>query len=451
MDNSVARIAEYAHALQYADLPAAVVHQCKRCIVDSIGTALGGYDAEPCRIARGLALRASADPGSRIIGTRHRALPELAAFANGVFVRYLDGNDSYLGGGGHPSDCISAILAAADVRGCDGRQIITAVALAYEVYYNFWKTAPVRHKGVDNSFFVVIGSAVGAAKILGLNREQITETLSLAITPNVPLDSTRYGHLSMWKGCAAGNSARNGLFAALLAASGMTGPDKPIEGDHGLHNLFETFELMAFGGGARPFGINEVTLKRFFAVAHALSPITVALELHKQVAADEIEKVTLFTYKYAWNVTGREKEKWRPATREAADHSLPFIVAAVLVYGYFSDELFSDKKLRDERILNLIDRVEVAEDPELTRQFGGDKVPCRIEIQTKSGARKVAAVDFPRGHYNNPMSDDEVNAKFRELAQRALPKPQIERALDALWKIETSPNLDAVFSAVEIS
>ena len=449
MDTSVGLIADYAHALRFVDLPVAVVHHCKRCVVDTIGVALGAFDAEPCRIARDMAQRTSVNSGARVIGTGHRTLPELAAFANGVMARYLDGNDSYLGGGGHPSDTIAAVLAAADINGSDGPTIITAIALAYEIYYNLWKTARLRHKGVDNVFYVTLGSAVGAAKVLGLDRTRIAEAVSLVITPNIPLDTTRYGLLSMWKGCAAGNAARNGVFAALLAAAGMTGPEKPIEGAHGLHNLLGKFELLPFGGNTRPFGINEITLKCFLAVAHALSPITAALELSRQVAAEDIERVTLYTYKFAWDVTGREREKWRPTTREAADHSLPYIVAAVLIDGAFSDKLFSHERLRDPRIHQLIDRIEVEEDPALTRRFP-EKVPCRIEILTRSGERQVAMTDYPRGHYRNQMTDEEIGAKFRGLAQRALPQRRIDQVLNALWQLDTAANPDPLFEALKI-
>src|SRR5918999_1766860 len=110
MDTTVGLIADFAHRLRFADLPAEVVHHCKRCVVDTFGVALGALDAEPCRIAREIAQRASVPGGARLIGSSHRTLPELAAFANCVMARYLDGNDAFPDGGGHPSDTIAAVL-----------------------------------------------------------------------------------------------------------------------------------------------------------------------------------------------------------------------------------------------------------------------------------------------------------------------------------------------------
>jgi len=448
-DASVGSIADYAHGLRFADLSAEAVHHCKRCVVDTFGCALGGFDAKPSRIARDMAQRTSVASGARIIGTAHRTLPELAAFANGAMARYLDGNDLFPGGGGHPSNTIAAILAAGDINGADGRAVITAITLAYEVYYSLYQAAHPFDKGIDHAFNTAFGGAVGAAKVLGLDRAQIAEAVSLAITPNIALDTTRYGHLSMWKGCAEANGARNAVFAALLAAAGMTGPEKPIEGAHGLHNLLGEFELLPFAADGRQFAICGVTLKCFLVVAHGLPLITVALPLSKQVDYRDIESVTMHTYHFAWDVTGREREKWRPATREAADHSLPYILAAVLVDRSFSDDVFAEDRLRDPRIRELIDKIEIVEDPELSRRFP-HSMPCRIEIKLKNGERKVGVSDNPRGHDKNPMTDDEVNAKFRSLAKRVLPPARVEQTLEALWQLDSAPNLNAVFEAVKI-
>ena len=449
MNDGIERIADYAAALRFAQLPADAVRHCKRCLVDTVGLALGAFDAEPSRIARGMAQRTSVASGSRILGTAHRALPELAAFANGVMARYFDGNDVYVGGGGHPSDMMAAILAAADANGADGKSIVTAIALAYEVYYALWQATHMRDKGMDNVYFTAVGGAVGAAKVLGLDRDRIAEAARLAAAPNIAVDATRYGALSMWKGCAGGNAARNGLFAALLAEAGMTGPEKVFEGRHGLENLVGAFQLPPFAGAGRPFRITEVQIKCFLSEGHSLSPITAALQLRRDIAPEDIEAVTIHTYRFALEVIGSGPEKWRPATRETADHSMPYIVAAVLIDGTFSDEIFSAGRLRDPKLLRLVDRIEVKEDPAYT-QVSKEKLPCRIEIRTRGGGLKTASVDYPRGHHRNPMSDEEVNEKYRGLAQRVLPEKAAGRLLEALWRIDEAPGLDAVFEAARL-
>ena len=449
MDASLNQIADYAHALQFSDLPPKTVRHCIRCIVDTLGCALGGMNSEPSRIARELALRAGMANGARVFGTAHRTLPEVATFANGTMARYLDGNDLFAGGGGHPSNTLSAILAAADVCGADGKQIITATALAYEIYFNLYKSTDAFLKGIDHAYYTAVAGAAGAARIMGLARVRIRDAVSLAASANIAVSAVRYGHLSLWKGCSEANGSRNGMFAALLAAAGMTGPDHPFEGGHSLANLIGKFELQPFARAGEPYKIDEVAIKCYLVVAHGLPLITVALPLSQQVAFEDIVSVTMHTYKFARDVTGSEREKWRPSTREAADHSLPYILAAVLVDRAFSDAAFSEEHLRDPRIRELIDKIEIREDPELTRRFPNE-MPCRIEIKLKNGEIKVGSADNPRGHDKNPMTDAEISVKFRMLAHRVMPSAQAERLLAAAWQLESAANLDAVFDAMRL-
>jgi 2-methylcitrate dehydratase len=449
MDASTSRIANYATTLAYAELPPDVVHECKRRVVDTVGCALGAFDEPPSRIARALAERAHVPCGARILGTGQRVLPELAAFANGVAARYLDGNDVFPGGGGHPSDVISAVLAAADLAGANGPAIITSIVLGYEIYGALFRAARMRDHGLDHVFYTAVGSAVGAAKVLELDRDRIAQAVALAVTPNIALHATRRGELSMWKGAAAGNAARNGVFAALLAAEGMTGPDQPIDGSDGVQELLGTFELGEFGGNGRPFQLPRADFKYFLSEFHSQSPITAAIELRRQIAAEDIESVTVHTYWFTWSEIGSGPEKWHPTTRESADHSLPYILAAVLIDGRFSDDIFSESRIRDGRIHEMASRISVKEDKDYSRQFPG-KIPCRIEIRTKSGKELTAHVEYPRGHTNNPMTDEEVSDKFRMLAGRKLDKRQVEQALLTLWAFDTAKGLDPLFESVRI-
>jgi 2-methylcitrate dehydratase len=232
----------------------------------------------------------------------------------------------------------------------------------------------------------------------------------------------------------------------LLAAGGMTGPAHPFAGEHGLDALAGRLTLPPLPGRTGPFRIMETTLKCFASEGHSLSPITAALALSQEVRAEDIQQVNVRTYRFAWNVIGSGPEKWRPSTRESADHSMPYVIANALIDGRFTDEAFAPQRLRDPALHALMDRITVREDPELTRQAAEGRLPCRIEIVTLSGERKVAATDYPRGHYRNPMSDAEIEDKFRYNARRALSEARIEQVLATLWKIDFAPNLDTVFS-----
>ncbi len=449
VDPAIAAIADYACTLRYEDLPADVVRQVKRCFVDTVGCALGAYGAEPARIARRLAERGSSTRGARVIGSSVRTLPEFAAFANGVMARYLDANDAYPGGGGHPSDMISGLFALADDRQTGGTRLITAIVVAYEVYHNLWKSLSLRRKGMDNVFYSTVGAAAGSAALLGLDRTRAMEALSLAITPNIPLDATRYGHIGMWKGCAGGNASRNAVFAALLAEAGLTGPENAFSGEHGLRNLAGDFELGAFAEAGAAFRIAEVTFKCYFAEAHTIPPISAAVELAPKVEWENIERVRIGTYAFAYEVVGSGAAKWRPGTRESADHSMPYVVAATLVDGKFDTAAFDDVHLRDPRIVEVMDRIEIHEDPELTKRVPAH-MPCRMTIETRAGETLVAEIDYPRGHWRNPMSDAELEAKFIGLATPLISAASAQRAISALWQLDRIDNFDDIFDAVHV-
>lgn len=449
VDPAIATIAEYACSLRPADLPDDIVHQVRRCFVDTVGCALGAYAAEPGVIARRMAARTESKTGARVYGAAGRTLPELAAFANGVMARYLDANDAYPGGGGHPSDMICGLLALADERGAGGERLATAIVIAYEVYYTLWKSLALRRKGMDNVFYSTVGCAAGAAHVLGLDHARAMETLSLAMTPNVPLDATRYGNIGMWKGCAGGNASRNAVFAALLAESGMTGPEQAFSGEHGLRNLAGPFELGKLARAGEHFRIAEVTFKCYFAEAHTIPPISAAAELAPKLKWQDIERVVIDTYAFAYEVVGCGAAKWRPDTRESADHSMPYVVAVTLVDGKFDTSSFADERLADARIVEVMDRIEIREDPELTKRVPAH-MPCRMTIRTKSGETLQSDIEFPRGHWRNAMTDAELEAKFLGLATPLITPDAARRALDAMWKLDTLDTFDSVFDAVRI-
>src|SRR5258705_9684254 len=133
-DATISRIADYAVGLHFADLPPEAVHACKRRIADTLACGIAAFDAEPSRIVRALALRAEPADGAQLLGTARRALPELAAFANAAMARYLDGNDCFPGGGGHPSGVIAPVLAAAQVARARRGGPVARIVVGYDVH-----------------------------------------------------------------------------------------------------------------------------------------------------------------------------------------------------------------------------------------------------------------------------------------------------------------------------
>ena len=453
MDQSIDQLSAYGISLNYPDIPSEVVHECKRRLIDTLGCAMGAFTAEPSRIARAIARRTTSDPSARILGTPHKSSPELAAFANGVMVRYLDFNDQYrkVKGGGHPSDTMAAVLAMGDALHASGKAVITAVILAYEVFCNFSEVLYFTEKGFDDATHCAFASAVGAGKILGLSKASMAHAIALSIVPNMALRATRRGELSMWKGCAAGNACRNGIFASLLAAEGLTGPLNAIEEkEGGLWSLLGSFEWEPFGGQGGPFRIALTNLKYFPSEYHSQAAIAAALQLRDKVEIDAIESITVDTYWMAWNGIGSEPEKWHPATRETADHSLPYIVAAALVDGSIEPATFSEERIRDPRLRALIQKVTVRENPEFTKQYP-NLVPCRIEVVSSGGGRQVAGVSYPRGHAKNPMTDAEIEDKFCRLCSGSLTPTQTQAVLASLWALDQVNDVGQVLELFAVS
>ena len=448
MDRTTETLARYATELMYQDLTPGAIHEVKRKLIDSFGCAMGGYGSEPSVIARRLAAARASSPAARVFGDSIRTSPEMAAFANAVMVRYLDTNDTYISpinGTGHPSDMIPGILAAAEAYGASCKDVIVAIVVAYETFAALADVVPLRERGWDQGLYVVLGTAAGAGKILGLSLEQMANAIAIAVTANVPTRQSRAGELSMWKGAATPAATSAGVFAALLAREGMTGPTAAFEGRHGIwEQVTGPFELASLGGqDGRTFMIERASLKFFPAEFHSQAPLWMALRLRERVKVEEIEQLNMRTYWMAYSEIGSEPAKWDPQTRETADHSLPYLLAVALRDGAITSSTFDLERVQDPTLRPLMNRINISESAELTRQFP-EALPSEIEVVATTGERIVERSDYPKGHARNPMTDQDVEAKFRTYSEPAIGAQRCREALAALWGLEEAPGIDQV-------
>ena len=457
MDRTTELLSVYACRLSYEDLSPKVVHQVKRTMVDTLGCAMGGYVSEPAKIARSMASAVTSTTPSRVLGTQDHSSPDMAGFANGVMVRYLDCNDSYFSpGGGHPSDMIPAVLAMADPMASDGRTVITAIALAYEVFCRLSDQVLVSDLGWDQGIFSVIGAVCGAGKVMGLGQQQLGHAISLAVTPHLPLGVTRTGELSMWKGCATASATRSAVFSTMLAAEGMMGPSQPFEGRRGLWDqaVGKPVQLPDFPVGSSrpesdPFRITQSLFKNYPSQIHTQGPIGLAIELRDQVALDDIGSVHIDAYKVAASTASAEPEKWDPKTRETADHSIPFLVAAALRDGAVTPATFTDESISDAGLRAVMSKMDLVEDEAFTAKYPGE-YNSRITITDRSGGVHTTQTAFFKGHQNNPLDDAEVEAKFRRFSSPLLTAPQCDEALEAIWALEELPDLEEIFDSLVV-
>ena len=451
MDATTEYLSDCTYRLTYENLSAEVTHQVKRTLIDTLGCGVGAFDAEPPFIARRIASRVQGKPPARLIGTLQETSMDLAAFANTALIRYLDCNDAYAARGtGHPSDMIPGVLAVAGAHKANGQAVITAITAAYQAFCRMADQLSL--KTWDQGVYVAIGTACGAGKILGLDTAALGHAIAIAITTSVPLRATRIGELSMWKGCATAAAVRTGVFAAELAAEGMTGPDKPFEGPEGLwQNLrAEAPKWESFGSGAEPFRITATSFKAYPSVIHTQGPIGLVLELRQQVAPAEIDSVQVATYGEALRRTATEVEKWNPETRETADHSMPYLVAAAWQDGEVTPATFAPSRIQDPALRPLIKKLTVVEAPEFTRRYPAESC-TRIEVKTTDGRQLAAEANYPKGHRRNPLTDGEVEGKFRGLAASALGAEGCDRVLAEIWNLDKAATLDRLFDSLVIS
>jgi 2-methylcitrate dehydratase len=451
MDKTTTTLANYIGGLTYDQLTPGAIGAIKNRLIDAIACGIGGYSSEPAGIARRLAAEVSGKPSARILGSGASTSMEMAAFANAVMVRYLDCNDTYIAkGSGHPSDMIPACLAVAEAHHASGKDTMTAVAAAYEVFTGLANVVGLRERGWDQGVFVVLGAAAGAAKLLGLTSAQIAEALSIAISSSIPTRQARAGELAMWKGCATAAAARAGVFSALLAQKGMTGPTAPIEGKHGMwEQVTGPFQIGKLGGAEVPFGIERSNLKFFPAEYHSQAPLWVAIELRKKVRPEDIASIDIQTYYMAWSEIGSEPEKWDPQTRETADHSLPYLFALGLVDGAIRADSFNEERLRDPRLRQLMPKITISENKDYTRDFPA-KLTSRFEVKTRDGKTLVETTSYPKGHAKNPMNDADVESKFAGLTEGLLKPGQREALLRALRDIDKAADVGSVLELVRV-
>jgi 2-methylcitrate dehydratase len=447
-------LAEYVQSVKYQDVPENVIHETKKRIIDSLGCGIGAYKSEPVMISRNVAESARDEKGSTLFGTRRKTTPDLAAFVNGIMVRYFDYNDTYLSKEpAHPSDNIGPCFSVAEAEHASGKDLLLSIILAYEIQCRLCDAADIRHRGWDHVCYGLASTALAAGKLMGLDDRKMTEAANLALNSHITMRQVRAGELSMWKGCSFANAARNGVFSALLAREGMTGPSPIFEGEMGFFKQVSgpfQINIDDFGGRKGSFKIAATYLKFFPAEIHSQTAIWAALEAKKEIEnPDDIVSVEIASHEAGYTILGRDPEKWNPMTKETADHSLPYIVAMALLEGKIDNSTYAEKKYRDPKIIDFLKKTTVVEDKELSAKYP-EAVANKITVKLASGKVVTKQVDYHKGHPKNPMSDKEVEAKFDRLSKKYLNKNQSRRILDTIWSLEQVKDVSKVVSLLTL-
>lgn len=441
--------ATFASTLSYRDLPPDAVTASKERLLDSIGCALGAYDCDTAEVGRKLAGPAARDElAGRMLGSSEFAAADAAAFVNSCMIRNLDFNDTYPGG--HPSDSLGGLFAIAPQIGASGKQLITATVVAYEIFIRLQMKAQLRERGWDQGFGISVGAAAGLANLMGLSREVAQHAIAITAVANMPMRASRAGQLSMWKGAATAYAVRNAVFGVQLAAAGMTGPEAPFTGRHGLTELISgPIELPPFGTAPDDFFIPRAKIKYWPVVYNMQALVWAAIELRKQVSVEEIASVDVETYWSAWHESGSEPAKWDPRTRETADHSLPYILAWTLRHGIIDHRAFLPESYLDPLVRPFMNRVTVRVNDEFEKDFPRI-VRMRVTATDHAGKPHQAYIVNPLGHEDNPVSAAELAAKVMRLCEPRLGEVRAAAALKQWQNIDALTDVKPAFDAIVI-
>lgn len=448
------RLATYADSLRYEDLDAATVERIKSHVIDTIGCGIAAFDERPVRVVREVALAPGAGHCT-VIGTDRRTTADLAAFANSAASRYHDFNDAYVGRfTAHPSDNIAACLAVAEAEKAGAADLITAIALAYEINCRLVDALDIAARNWDPPVHGLPAVALAAGKLMKLSPDKLTQAVNIAINDHIPMGQTRAQTNSDWKGLAAPEAGRNAVFAAMLARGGITGPAPIFEGRKGFFQLVSgpgEVAVDGFGKKGVPFRIHQCGMKPYPAVIYSQTAIAAAIAVAKEVGdLERISAIEIATTRRGYEQTGRDPEKWTPENRDTADHSLPYITARAMFDGDIDNDSYESAKLRDPRTLAFMRKIKVAEDPALTARTGPSVVPTRMTAILVDGPRVVREVDDVPGFVGRPMGRIDVEHKFRSNVGKRWPREKTDAVLKALWALDQTKDLSGLLGMLSL-
>ena len=435
----VNQLAAFVVGSKYADLSETALHQEKIRILDALACAIGALEGEPIKIIRSQIEDFGGAGRCTLIGGGQTA-PDRAAFYNSALVRYLDFNDAYLAKGEtcHPSDNLGAVLAACEYAGSSGKDLLTALAVAYQVQCRLSDVAPVRAKGFDHTTQGSYAVAAGVARALGLDQAKTANAIAISGTAYNALRVTRTGALSNWKGLAYPNTALGALHATFLAMRGITGPEEVFEGNKGFMDAIAGhFELDWSKENLER--ITQTIVKKYNAEIHSQSTIEGVLELKRQrhFTGADIRRIEIDVFDVAYNIIGggEEGEKVTVRTKEEADHSLPYIVAAAILDDQVMPPQYLPERIGRQDVQVLLRKISVHPQDEFSRRFPAE-MPSRIQVTLNDGQVMLKEKRDYEGFHTHPMQWKTVTEKFERLSQGRLATSLQGEIEDAVANLE---------------
>jgi len=442
MEKPISRqIAEFALKLKYEDLPDNVVNEVKRYLYDSVGCAYGGYHTKDVNILRDIYLKMAGAEETTLIGFGDKIPAVNATLVNSLMIRALDFNDIYWKEDpSHPSDLIPAALSVGEMENLSMKDVFVAIVLAYEFEQRLCEFAVpgVRERKWHHATITQFVSPIVAGKLLGLNEDQMVNAIGINGAHNHTIGCPTAGKLTMMKNTVDPMAVQTGVFAALMAQKGYSGTEEVFEGKEGFMDVFgpDWNREKLLGGLEDSFKILECSMKAFPTEALTHTHITAALKVvvNNNISYDQIDTVTITTIARACDILF-DPHKYNPDSRETADHSLPYCVAAALVDHKITTDTFSDEKLKDPRIREVINKIKGEASEEFERMFPA-KQPSKVVIKTKDGKEFSEYLEFPKGDPREPMTNEDIENKFNALSGSLLNAERQKEIKDMIFNCE---------------
>ena len=444
-------ISRWAVDLEYEHLTPEAIDAAKRFLYDTIGCALGGYQVHDVQIFLDHYRRLEQPGECTVIGAGDRMNVVAASMLNALMVRAMDYNDIYWKQDpSHPSDLLGAPLAICEWKHLSGRDLILATVLGYDITMRLCHIAVpgIRERGWHHATLMAYATPIVAGRLLGLTPEQMQHAIGICACHRFTLGCAVAGKLTMMKNTVSPLATRDGVEAALLAQAGYTGPEGVIEGKEGMeHCLGEGWDYswITENLGDR-FMITDCGMKSFPIEALMHSPVSATLDIVKQngLAVDEIVEVRIESIARAADILS-DPAKYDPQSKESADHSLPYAIAAAVTDRMVTPKQFKDDRLWDERLRSQMKKVKVVANEEFERAFPA-KQCTRVTVITTDGRELVNEREIPKGDPRDPMTIEELDEKFNALAEPVLSATQRAELKKAIFDLENCEDVGEVMT-----
>ena len=451
------QITDFVFDLEWSDVPTHVERAARRHLADTLACAVGAYREKPVRALRDYATETGSRGDSTLLGSSERTSASMGALVNGTMVRYLDANDISAFGGGHFSDGIPPLLAVAQNRGLSAGDLVLSVVALYEIQGALAKSFDFMRRGYHALTQIPWTVPIVAARLMGGDREAAVNAAGLSGATGMVLNTwlKPTDTIPSIKGVAVGLAGQRAVECADLAVRGVSASHDALE------FAFDTLagvdgpppDLRPFKDLGSTWTMHRHVIKSYPSQIYTQAAVEAALTLRCQLSGvDEIESITVYGHRNVCSGVQGSPSAFRPKSREAADHSTPFVMAMALLTGRLTLEEFADEAWLSTEVITMMDRIQLVVDTERDRDFVDNGVfGVRLEARTKDGRTESVEIRQPTGHPDNPMTDQQILDKMTWLTSGLVEEEVPGLIFNLCMNMDTAADLTRLIDLCTVS